>query len=171
MQALPQPISLLVFGSISVSVAASALAITGLCLDASPLLWVIPAAFIVTFTHHARVLTLARIEPHGSERLFSKLRIIWGFISALSWTLSLCATVIATVLKAMDVFPNYAMHVGIWLMTTCAVLALIESVLSWAIAIMNRKERKRITYAAKWRPLKMDRSWRFAPLISWSELR
>ncbi|KAJ3996416.1 hypothetical protein F5050DRAFT_118092 [Lentinula boryana] len=118
-----------------------ALAATGLILSASPLLWIIPVTFVATFTHHTTMLTVARVEPHGSERLFSRSRIICGFMIAVSWTLS------------------YKMHVGIWLMVSCAALAFVEAVLSWIVAIFNQKERKRITYAAKWRPLNVDRSW------------
>ncbi|KAJ3909993.1 hypothetical protein F5879DRAFT_660711 [Lentinula edodes] len=142
-----------------ISIAISVLAVAGLILSASPLLWTIPVTFVATFSHHITMLRIARVEPHGSERLFSRLRVIWGFITAAAWTLCICVAVIATVLKAMDVFPKYQMHVGLWLMVTCAALALVESGLTWTIAIFNQKERKRITYAAKWRPLTMNHSW------------
>ncbi|KAJ3735668.1 hypothetical protein DFJ43DRAFT_821351 [Lentinula guzmanii] len=159
MQALPSSIPLLIFSSLGVSTAGSALAVTGLILSASPLLWIIPVTFVATFTHHITMLTIARVEPHGSERLYSRSRIICGFMIAVSWTLSVCVVVTAIVLKAMNVFPKYKMHVGIWLMASCAALAFVEAVISWIVAIFNQKERKRITYAAKWRPLNMDRSW------------
>ncbi|KAJ3927059.1 MAG: hypothetical protein NXY57DRAFT_661882 [Lentinula lateritia] len=171
MQALPQPVAVLIFSSIGISLATSVLAVAGLILSASPLLWTIPVTFVATFSHHITMLRIARVEPHGSERLFSRLRIIWGFITAAAWTLCICVAVIATVLKAVDVFPKYQMHVGLWLMVTCAALALVESGLTWTIATFNQKERKRITYAAKWRPLTMNHSWRFASFRSLVEPR
>lgn len=164
MNSLPQPIPSFVFASLAVSIAASVFALTGLSLGASPLLWTIPASFAATFPYHITILALARVEPHGSSRLFSASKILCGFIIAASWTLSTCVAITATVLKALDVFPKYEMHVGIWLMYTCTALALIEGVLTWVNAICSRKERKRITYAAKWRPLYTDLSWRFDSL-------
>ncbi|KIK67457.1 hypothetical protein GYMLUDRAFT_155810 [Collybiopsis luxurians FD-317 M1] len=164
MNSLPHPIPSLIFASLGVSTTVTAFALTGLSLLASPLLWIIPGSFATTFFYHISILILARVEPHGSKRLFSKLRTIYGFIIAVLWSLCTCVTITATVLKAIGVFPKYEMRVGLWLMIVCAIIALIESGILWAVAIFCRKERKKITYAAKWRPLNTDLSWRSASL-------
>lgn len=161
MNSLPQPIPSLIFASLGVSVAGSVFALTGISLGVSPLLWVIPASFAATFPYHITTLTLARVEPHGSSRLFSAFKIIYGFIIATSWTLSTCVAITAIVLQTKGVFPKYEMHVGIWIMYTCIILTLVEGLLAWGIAIFSRRERKRITYAEKWRPLATDLAWRF----------
>ncbi|KAJ3724457.1 hypothetical protein C8R42DRAFT_450902 [Lentinula raphanica] len=162
MQALTWPLLLLIFTSKIITIPVTILALAGLVLGASPLLSILPVASIATVIYYLTMLSTARFEPQGSERLYSRIRIIWGVITAVSWTMSVCVIIVAIVLRTRGVFPKYETHVGIWLMVTCAILALVECVLSWAVAILVRKERKRITYAAKWRPSVMDHSWSLA---------
>ncbi|KAF9071693.1 hypothetical protein BDP27DRAFT_1446175 [Rhodocollybia butyracea] len=159
MDSLPRPIPYLSFASLGVSTIVCAIAMTGLSLAASPLLWSIPVSFAATLPYHITILTLARVEPHGSSRLFSRFKIVWVFAVSTLWTISTCLAVVSVILKERNLFPKYDMRVGIWLMETCAALALTESLLSWANAILCWKERKRITRAAKWTPIVINRSW------------
>ncbi|KAF5393332.1 hypothetical protein D9757_000564 [Collybiopsis confluens] len=161
MDALPQPIPPLIFASLALSTTATAFALTALSLLASPLLWTIPASFAPTLFHHTTILFQARILAHGSARVFSKFKVICAFIIALGWSLCTCVVIAATVLKSLNTFPKYDMGVGLWIMVFCATIALIESGILWGVAVLCRKERKRITYAAKWRPINTNLSWRF----------
>jgi len=151
MHPLPTPLLHFIYASVGVSTIAVAFSLAALGLGAFPIVWIVPASFCATLPYHIIILFLSRTVHHGSLRLFSAFNISWGFIVAILWTGATIITVTASVLQSRGTFPNRDMRVGIWILILSAALSLVECVLTWVVAVLNRKERKRIRYAEKWR--------------------
>lgn len=164
MNPLPQPLSTLFYASLSVST--TTLVFIPFVITVSPALWVLAVTFIITFPHHITSLLLARYEPHGSPRIYSALKIAWAFIISLLWTASFALIVIFTVLEGVKhLHHGDGLDTRTMIMIAPCVSSLIQCVLVWWIAILCRKERKRITYSAKWRPTasltSSQQTWRY----------
>ncbi|KAF9268671.1 hypothetical protein L218DRAFT_994503 [Marasmius fiardii PR-910] len=160
MQSLPPPLPLIIYLSLAVSALATASTFVFLTLGLPAQLWIIPGAFAVTFPYHLVILFLARVEPHGSPRVFSSGNTVWGFVASVIWTGALCTSVVITVLMAVrDHQPQHRINLGC---TLCAWSA-VEVGLIWSIALLSYRERRRVSYAAKWRPItgNQNRSWSF----------
>lgn len=160
MQSLPPPLPLLIYLSLAISALAVASTFVFLTLGLPPQLWIIPGAFAITLPYHLVVLFLARVEPHGSARVFSFGNTAWGFVASIFWTGALCTSVVTTILMAVRSHrPQHQVNLG------CALCAwsLLEGGFIWSIALLSYQERRRVSYAAKWRPVNTNqyRSWSF----------
>ncbi|KAL0581312.1 hypothetical protein V5O48_000688 [Marasmius crinis-equi] len=79
MQTLPPSLPVLIYFSLAFAVVTTVTALVGLTLRIlQPEFWTIPAAFAITLAYHLIVLFLARVEPHGSTRVFSWCNTVWG---------------------------------------------------------------------------------------------
>ncbi|KAG7091057.1 hypothetical protein E1B28_010114 [Marasmius oreades] len=160
MQSLPPPLTLLIYLSLAVSALAAGSTFASLALGLPPHFWTIPVAFAITLPYHLAILFLARVEPHGSPRVFSSGNNTWGFVASTFWTGALCTSVVTTILMARrDHRQQRDINLG------CALCAwsLLEDGLIWSITLLSYRERRRVLYAAKWRPngSSNGQSWSF----------
>ncbi|THV05076.1 hypothetical protein K435DRAFT_774065 [Dendrothele bispora CBS 962.96] len=151
MHPLPLPLLHSIYASAGVSIVVVAFALAAIALGASPLFWIIPVSFCITSPHYILIFFLARTETSGSSRLFSALNVSWAFITAVLWTAATVVSIVASILQARGSHPEHEMRVGMWILIVSSALSLVECGLTWGIAVLKRKERKKITYAAKWR--------------------
>ncbi|KAK1236337.1 hypothetical protein PQX77_000415 [Marasmius sp. AFHP31] len=133
---------------------------TGLLL---PQFWTIPAAFALTLPYHLVVLFLARVEPHGSTRIFSRGNTVLGFTASIFWTGAFGTAIVTTVLM----LTRHERGHDVNLAGALGALSLIEGGVVWSVAVISYKERRKLSYAAKWRPIPMastGQAWRYAAL-------
>lgn len=129
-------------------------------------LWVVPGALVLTIPFHVVSLTLARFEPHGSDRLFSQFNVRWAFLASVLWIASLavlCSFTVLEILKEMRVKPTKPLQPKAYLLLASALTCLLECVVIWWTTWIFRLEWKKISYAKKWRPVRSGTSsqtWR-----------
>ena len=159
---LPQPLVYLMYASMVCSTITLVFSI--LDLRDSPAFLAIPVAFLFTIPFHITTLIIARFEPHGSARLWSKLNIIWAFVTSSSWTASFGLTLAFTIRQGLwELSKQRQVDTAFWLMVVPTSTSLLECIVSWFIAWVSYRERKKITDEAKWRPivnLERFQTWR-----------
>ncbi|KAJ8076832.1 hypothetical protein PM082_001255 [Marasmius tenuissimus] len=164
MQSLPPSLPLLIYISLATALLTAAAALVGLTTGLLlPQFWTIPAAFALTLPYHLVVLFLARVEPYGSTRIFSRSNTVLGFAASMFWTGAFVTAIVTTVLMLIRHERGHDVNLA----GALGVLSLIEGGAVWSVAVISYKERRRLSYAAKWRPIPMastGQAWRYAAL-------
>jgi hypothetical protein len=163
MHYLPQHLTPLIYTSILLAL--TTLIVAAVNILSTPALWIIPAAFLITISCHITTLVVCHLDHHNTERIFSFTKVAWVVGSTFVWTLSLGVSVIFTAIKTTkDVQLGHPITIGHWLLVVASVLTFAEVVLLWCITVITRKERKKITYHAKWQrsdTSSSSQSWRY----------
>ncbi|KAJ7594593.1 hypothetical protein C8J56DRAFT_927133 [Mycena floridula] len=153
MQALPRPILPLIYASLTLSTISLACSIRP-ATQVTPFLWSTTAAFLITVPFQIILILAARLEPLGSEKLFSKFNIIWAFVISFCWTLA-CGTSVGFTIRGgiRQIQSHQLVDLDLYFMLVLSITTMAECIVVYWLAFSLKKERKRITYAAKWRPI------------------
>ncbi len=169
MYTLPAPLVPLICASLITGVTTFALALACLVvpdIHLNHVLWFIPVTFVLTLLYHITVLVLARRQTQDSGWLFSAPVTALGFLVAASWTACAVYVVSLTIIvgKQEGGFEKSGLNGAMpGLLITPCILCPIQAGIMWVIAVLNRKERRALSYAAKWRFLptsSAQTSWR-----------
>lgn len=132
---------------------------SALLIGTIPILWIIPAAFVATISHHATTLLIASAQPPSSPRLFSKANVACVYILTLLWGSAVGLAIALTVHEYTRKLTGDRPREPAWIMILSCVISLVELAITIWIAVVTQKERKRIAYAEKWK-------WRPNPATS-----
>ncbi|KAK0461111.1 uncharacterized protein EV420DRAFT_1640606 [Desarmillaria tabescens] len=128
-----------------------------------PILWILPASYALTFPYYVVMLLATHFELRGSSRLFSIYSIIIAFASALLWTSCSVCLLVITIMEGKEDIKIDRLGKDTWLLIIPCISCPIPTSLMWIIAEVMRRERKKILYAMKWRPVapQSSQTWRF----------
>ncbi|KAF8893374.1 hypothetical protein BD779DRAFT_1505846 [Infundibulicybe gibba] len=128
-----------------------ALVVSTLAIGISPLLWIIPAAFAVTITYHTTILFISSSESTKSSRLFSAPAVVFAYLLTLLWACDFGFALTLVILLCSGKLESSVSGRNSGVLVASLVLTLFEAVVMGSIAWRCHKERRRITYSAKWR--------------------
>ncbi|RDB16926.1 hypothetical protein Hypma_002394 [Hypsizygus marmoreus] len=148
MDPLPYPLFALV--CISLCVSTLCLVFSTLVIAISPVLWIIPSAYIATVAYHATTLLISNSESHDSHRLFSLPNLLAAYALTCLWTVVFGVALAVSILIGGRIIGDVAPR-GLWSLIVPCMCALAQAVVMGFIAFRTRKERNRILYAAKWK--------------------
>ncbi|KAF8971136.1 hypothetical protein BDZ97DRAFT_1341570 [Flammula alnicola] len=148
MGSFPQQFFSLIVTSLSISTVG--MVFGGLSLTLSPIIWLIPAVIIITFSFHTYILLLGSSETYSSPRIYSPIPIGCAYVLAFLWSAALAASVTLTCLLLSGIIRSTDDKVKIW-MPILSGVSLLQAMLFCFIAIQSHREMKKIRYRNKWR--------------------
>ncbi|KAF9462339.1 hypothetical protein BDZ94DRAFT_1237006 [Collybia nuda] len=148
-----EPFPPLLFPLICVSLCMSTLALifTTFVISVSPVLWIIPAAFIATAAYHAVTFLISSGESSGSARLFSRANLAMAYALTVTWGGAFGVAVAYTVLRQMGKLKETSASRGLWTMVVPCLCSFFEILIMGYISMRTHEERRRIVYAEKWK--------------------
>ncbi|KAJ3559435.1 hypothetical protein NP233_g11263 [Leucocoprinus birnbaumii] len=162
---IPIPFPLFPLLCTSILVSSFVLAVTAFVFSISPVLWIVPVTFIITFGLHAVFFVLANTEDSasGSLRLYSAHLIAGFFFATAAWGGSTAALVVCSVRLLKGHLPD-APQDRHWAIITASVVSLLETAILAALAVQAYKFRQQLRYREKWkwRPGATSSQWSIA---------
>ncbi|KAG7449533.1 uncharacterized protein BT62DRAFT_590145 [Guyanagaster necrorhizus] len=154
MHSLPYPLVPLISASLGVSTLTLIFVLVALInAGVNPILWIFPASYALTVPYYAIMLITAYFEFRGSSRLLSIYSIVSAFVCALLWTSCSVCLLTITIMEGKEDTEVGGLRKDTWLLIVPCVSCPVPASLMWIIAEVMRRERKKILYALKWRPV------------------
>lgn len=132
---------------LSLTLSTAVVVFAALTLATLPILWIIPAAAILTVAHHVLALVILHCDSED-KRLFSTTSEVIAIVLTFVWLSIVGVAVALAVLDSLNRLP-YDKDKR-WITVVSAVLSSLETIIIAFSTAFVHKERKSILYREKW---------------------